>query len=73
MASDIIKKPTRIQLIKMALAIRDAYFEFDQEDWCEYADTDKRCPCGKCEGCIAYHTLFKAYKIAEKFLPKELK
>lgn len=59
--------PTRIQIIKMALAICDAYFEFDQEDWCEMAEGTG---CGKCNGCIMYHNLFTVYRIAEKFLPK---
>lgn len=63
-------QPNRIQIIKMALAIRDAYFEFDQEDWCKW--TDHRVSCGKCKGCIQYSNLFKVYKIAENFLPKRL-
>ena len=61
-------QPTRIQIIKMSLAIRDAYFEFDQEDWCEMAEGSR---CGKCKGCIMYKNLFTVYKIAEKFLPKK--
>lgn len=70
MASDVIKKPNRMQVIKMALAIRDAYFEFDQEDWCEQ---EEGMACRKCKGCIHYTNLFTIYKIAEKFLPKEFK
>ena len=63
------KQPTRIQIVKMAMAIRDAYFLFDIEDYCDYAD-DRLCG-RKCNGCICYKNLVTTYKFSKKFLPKK--
>lgn len=63
--------PTRHEIIYMALAVRDAYNLFDQEDWCLYPEElfNKNGICN-CGGCIQYENLIRAYKIAKKYLPK---
>jgi len=62
-----ITQPTRLQVIKMALAIKDAYLAFDKEDFCY--EGFKRC--NKCIGCIQYENIKTSYIISKKFLPKK--
>ena len=66
----IIKNPTRSEIRDMSLAVRDAYLNFDQEDYCNKNNGKDTYFCNDCFGCIQYKKLVKAYKIAKKYLPK---
>jgi hypothetical protein len=57
------------EIIYPLLAIVDIYLYIDQEDFCEKGMER----CGKCEGCLKYKNLKKAYKITKKLLPKRMK
>lgn len=52
----------------LAEAVKTAYLVFDREDWCD--DGENICQGGKikCNNCICYDNLIKAYKIAKNIM-----
>lgn len=61
----------------LAEAVRETYLAFDREDWCINFNLERGgcsiediCQDGqiKCNGCICYDNLKKAYKIAKNII-----